>query len=143
MTEQEVFYYEHTVGADEIDALGHASNVAYVKWMQDAAVAHSTALGWPGSRYVALGAGWVVRSHEIEYLHPAREGDVVVVRTWVASMERTRSLRVYEMIRKSDGKLLARAKTLWAFVDFRTGAVRRIPPEIAAAFPLKESHPSA
>ena len=49
--------------ADEIDGQGHANNVAYVQWMQDAAVAHSAAQGWPGERYVELGCGWVVRSH--------------------------------------------------------------------------------
>ncbi len=139
MSFAEVFCYEHEVTPEELDALGHASNIAYVQWMQDAAVAHSAALGWPSSRYLELGAGWVVRAHRIDYLHPARAGDIVVVRTWVASMERTRSLRKYEMIRKSDQKLLARAETLWAFIDFATGAVRRIPPEIAQAFPLRET----
>ncbi|MCS7239415.1 MAG: acyl-CoA thioesterase [Thermoguttaceae bacterium] len=139
---EDIFVYKHVVRPEEIDPLGHASNVAYVQWMQDAAVAHSTALGWPGSRYMELGAGWVVRSHQIEYLHPARLGDTVVIRTWVASMERTRSLRRYEMFRQSDGRLLARAETLWAFIDFATGNVRRIPPEIAQAFPLRRSENS-
>lgn len=138
MSGPDVFLYEHRVMPEEIDALGHANNIAYVQWMQDAAVAHSAALGWPGERYLEYGAGWVVRSHHIEYLSPAKAGDVIVVRTWVATMERTRSLRKYEIVRKSDGKLLARAETLWAFIDFATGAVRRIPPEIAQAFPLRE-----
>jgi acyl-CoA thioester hydrolase len=133
----EVFIYRRPVRPEEIDALGHANNVAYVEWMQEAAVAHSSARGWPSSRYLQLGAGWVVRSHKIEYLHPAGAGDVVLVRTWVATMERTRSLRRYEIIRESDGRLLARAETLWAFIDFATGSVRRIPAEIARAFPLR------
>jgi len=142
MDPQAIFEYKRIVQPDEIDGLGHANNVAYVEWMQEAAIAHSAALGWPGSRYRQYGAGWVVRSHRIEYLHPANLGDVVVVRTWVATMERTRSLRKYEMIRQSDGKLLARAETLWAFVDYATGAVRRIPPEIAQAYPLPSGPPS-
>jgi len=136
MEPQTVFEYKRIVQPDEIDGLGHANNVAYVQWMQEAAIAHSAALGWPGSRYREHGAGWVVRRHQIEYLHPAGAGDVVLVRTWVATMDRTRSLRRYQIVRQSDGKLLARAETLWAFVDYATGPVRRIPEEIAQAYPV-------
>ena len=38
-----VFEYRHRVAAEEIDALGHANNVAYLQWMQAAALAHSAA----------------------------------------------------------------------------------------------------
>ena len=81
------------VTADDIDPLGHVNNIQYVKWMQTAALAHSAAQGWPHDEYVRLGAGWVVRSHTIEYLQPAYEGDEVVVVTWVADMKKVTSLR--------------------------------------------------
>ncbi len=131
-----IFEFEHTVSDAEIDALNHAGNVAYVEWMQAAAVAHSTALGWPAERYVARGQGWVVRAHVIEYLQPALAGDRVVVRTWVATMRKATSSRRYEILRKSDGRRLATAETRWAFIDYATGQPARIPPEIAASFPV-------
>ena len=65
-----IFEYHHTVCDDEIDVLGHANNVCYVAWMQDAALAHSAAQGWPAEAYGRLGMGWVVRSHAIEYHQP-------------------------------------------------------------------------
>ncbi len=130
------YEYRHTVRPEEIDPLGHVNNVAYVDWMQRAALAHSSALGWPGERYRQAGCGWVVRSHTIEYLLPAVAGDQVVVRTWVASMTRVTSLRRYEMYRAADAALLAKAETLWAFIDFASGQPRRIPKEIADAYPL-------
>ena len=43
-----IYHHRHTVLQSEIDSLGHANNVAYVEWMQLAAVAHSAAQGWPG-----------------------------------------------------------------------------------------------
>ena len=73
-----IFEYHHTVDDREIDALGHANNVAYVEWMQAAAVAHSAAQGWPTQRYQDLTLGWVVRSHKIDYLQPAIAGDQIV-----------------------------------------------------------------
>jgi len=133
----EVFEHCHTVREDEVDSLGHANNVSYVQWLQDAAVAHSAAQGWPGERYRRAGAGWVVRSHKIEYLQPALPGDRVVVRTWVATMHKVTSLRRYELYRQADETLLARAETLWAFVNYATLRPVRIPSEIAEAFEVK------
>jgi len=134
-----VFEHHHTVRESSIDGLGHANNVAYVEWMQEAAVAHSAAQGWPTDRYHALGQGWVVRSHTIHYLQPALAGDRIVVRTWVATLKKVRSLRRYEILRPADETLLARAETDWAFVDYATGQPIRIPPQVTAAFELVES----
>jgi len=39
-----------------------------LRWVQEAALAHSTALGFPEPAYLARGQAWVVRTHEIEYL---------------------------------------------------------------------------
>ena len=137
--------YEHrtTVRADEIDVQDHANNVVYLRWMQDAAVAHSAAHGWPASRYAQAGAGWVVRSHPIEYLQPAFAGDRIVVRTWVATMRRVTSVRRYRILREDDHgeTLLATAETLWAFVRYTTGEPTRIPAEIADSFPDRRTRP--
>ena len=131
-----VFEFRHRVAAHEIDVLGHANNVAYVQWMQDAALAHSAAQGWPTQRYQQLGSGWVARAHAITYRESARLGDEVVIRTWVATMTRVTSLRRYRMVRAADEALLAEAETNWAFVDFAGGRPKRILPEIVSAFVL-------
>jgi acyl-CoA thioester hydrolase len=54
------------VGEDDIDMLGHASNIAYLRWVQDVAVAHSAAVGLDMEGYSQLGAVFVVRRHEID-----------------------------------------------------------------------------
>ena len=130
------FPYRHTVRHDEIDGLGHANNVAYVDWMQSAAMAHSTALGWPHERYREAGCGWVVRSHKIDYLQPAFADDRVVVHTWVATMRKATSLRRYQIVRETDGTLLATAETKWAFINFATGQPMRIAREVAESYPV-------
>ena len=50
-----VFRLEIVVPESTIDANGHVNNVHYVQWMQNAAEAHSAALGWPAARYRAIG----------------------------------------------------------------------------------------
>jgi len=134
----DIFFHPHVVQADEIDDLGHANNVVYIAWLQAAAVAHSAAQGWPGSRYHELGQGWVVREQTIKYLLPAFAGDHVVVETWVATMSKVTSLRRYRVSRNGDGALLATAETNWAFVDLTTGKPVRIPPGVGRAFVVVE-----
>ena len=126
--------YEHrlTVGTTSIDRQGHANNVEFVRWMQEAAIAHSDAQGFDAERYSAIGGTWFVRSHHIEYLAPALEGEEVIVRTWVASVDKVRSRRRYRFERA--GQLLAQAETEWVWIDHGRGRPRPVPAEVAAAF---------
>ena len=150
-----ILEWTHTVVEDDLDGLGHANNISYLKWMQSAALAHSAAQGWPVEAYAALGCGWVVRSHFIEYLAPALLGDTILIRTWVADMRKVTSRRRFLILRDGNPRrgaserrshaergneveavetVLAKAETNWAFVDYRTGSPKRIPPEVSRAF---------
>jgi len=134
-----VFEFSHMVADDELDAvINHVNNLAYLKWMQSAAVAHSAAQGWPADRYRELGSGWVVRSHQIEYLQPAFGRDSIVVRTWVADLKKVTSLRRYTIVRQSEAReiTLAVASTDWAFIHFASHQLKRIPREVAEAFDI-------
>ena len=97
-----ILEWTHAVVEDDLDGLGHANNISYLKWMQSAALAHSAAQGWPVEAYAALGCGWVVRSHFIEYLAPALLGDTILIRTWVADMGKVTSRRRFLILRGGD-----------------------------------------
>jgi len=75
-----------------------------------------------------------VRSHRVEYFLPAYEGEEVEVRTWVENIQRVRSLRKYEFVRKADGKTLVKGETDWVFVDVKSGRPLAIPREVAEVF---------
>jgi acyl-CoA thioester hydrolase len=129
-----IYLHRLIVPDDALDEQGHVNNVEYVRWMQDAALAHSAAQGWTAERYREIGGGWVARSHWIEYLQAAYAGDEVVVHTWVADFRKVRSLRKYKIVRPKDDTVLAVAETDWAFIGYEQRGPRRIPPEVAAAF---------
>ncbi|MBX3440797.1 MAG: acyl-CoA thioesterase [Planctomyces sp.] len=135
-----IYLHNHVVRSEEIDPLGHANNVSYVKWMQDAAIAHSSAQGWPMERYRETGCAWVARRHAIEYLAPVHEGESIVVRTWIADMQRVTSLRRYEILRGDT--LLARAETNWAFIRMTDARLTRIPDTVGGAFELVPDAPA-
>ena len=125
------------VGDGDIDELGHASNIAYVRWIQDVALAHSVAVGLDVDAYRAIGAVFFVRRHEIDYLRPALRGERLELRTWIDSIFAAKCLRGTEILKLSesgDPTLLARAMTTWGCVEMSTGRPTRIPQAIRDAF---------
>jgi acyl-CoA thioester hydrolase len=117
----------------DIDELGHVSNIVYVRWIQEAALGHSAARGYDVDAYKRLGAIFVVRRHEIDYLSPVLAGEHVTLTTWIASVQPASSRRETSLARSSDGKIVARASTLWVLVSTEGGRPRRIPQELIAA----------
>ena len=118
----------------DIDELGHSSNIAYVRWIQDVAVAHSAEVGLDMAAYQRIGAVFVVVRHEIDYLRPALRGDRLKARTWISSVMAAKCLRETEITRESDGVLLAKSVTTWGFIEVATGRPRRISDYVRAAF---------
>jgi len=128
--------FAHTIEVvdTDIDFLGHASNLAYLRWVQDVAIAHSEAVGLDYEAYRKIGGVFFIRRHEIDYLRPALRGDRLEVRTWVDSAMAAKTNRRTEVKRESDGKILAKASTTWGFVDVTTGRPTRIPEVVRTAF---------
>ncbi len=131
----QIYRYELTVPKEAEDQNGHVNNVEYLRWMQDAAMRHSESVGCTAATS-AIGATWVVRTHQIEYLKPAFAGDQVAVLTWVSDFRRVQSLRKYRILRPADRALLAEGETDWVFVDATKGTLRSIPKEVKATFEL-------
>lgn len=122
------------VGPDDIDALRHVNNVAFVRLVQDAAAAHWLALA-PAEWHKTI--AWVVRRHEIEYLRPGFEGDELTVATWVGEPTAATWERFTEVRRGGD--VLVTARTVWVQLDAASGRPRRIDPTMTARFARAES----
>ena len=132
-TNHSIFRTRFLVPAEAIDENGHVNNVNYVQWMQDLAVSHYESIGGVEPTQ-ALGATWVVRSHHVVYQSPAYKGDQIEATTWVVNMRKVRSLRHYQFVRVSDGKVLVTGETDWVFVDVQSGRLLPIPAQIAGLF---------
>jgi acyl-CoA thioester hydrolase len=134
-TEPPAFEITITVEVTDIDALGHANNVAYVRWVQDAAVAHWRAAASLDDQARLL---WVVVRHEIDYKHPAYLGDCIIAKTWVGGATRIRFERHTELLRSGDCLLLAKARTLWCPIDAATGKPVSVGPDVRARFSVRD-----
>jgi len=130
----DVYSHTFTVPAASIDGNGHVNNLEYLRWMQEVATSHSEAQGWTAARYAETCTSWVIRSHAIEYLRPAFAGETLTVLTWIGGFKEQESPRHYLFWRERDRKLLAKACTVWVFVDAATGRARPILEAVRASF---------
>ena len=121
------------VSAGDIDVLGHANNVAYLKWVQAVAVAHSEAVGLTFERYREIGGVFVVSRHEIDYLRSALRGEKLLVCTWIPIAMAAKVVRKTE-VRRDTGEVVVRAQTTWGFIDVARQRPVRIPDGVREAF---------
>lgn len=118
--------------ASDIDELGHVSNLVYLRWVLEIATEHSRAVGWDHPQYRELGAVFVVRRHEIDYVAQVREGDELVGETWVDGWKLASCVRRTEL-RRGD-VVVARAATTWALLSFQSARPIRIPGHLRERF---------
>lgn len=127
-----VFAYPIVVGPESIDVMKHTNNKEYLRWMEEAATAHSSLLGWNTERYFKVGQAFVAKAHWIEYLRPTFLGDRLTMYTWVENMQDKTSLRRFYLMR--DKKVCMLGATQWAFIDIETGRGQSIPEEVSSSF---------
>jgi acyl-CoA thioester hydrolase len=132
------FQHGFVASESDVDPLGHVNNVAFVRWIQDVAVAHSASVGWDYAAYQKLGAVFVVRRHEVDYLRPVLAGEQLLASTWISEASGAKCLRMTELRRASDGEVVARGVTTWVLVQIPSGRPMRIQPELIATFGVGE-----
>lgn len=116
----------------DIDEVGHVSNLVYLRWVQEVAMAHSRTLGWDYAQYRDYGAVFMVRRHEIDYVSQVTLGQSLRAETWVDTWKLASCIRKTEILR--DDKVVARAATTWAMIGLASGRPQKIPESIVALF---------
>src|SRR5215475_7976463 len=129
----EPFEMTISVVPEDIDEQNHVNNTVYLRWIQEVATAHWQAIA---SSEAQEGIGWVVVRHEIDYKAPVGLGDDVVLRTWVGQATRLTFERFTEILRRSDGQLLSKARTLWCPINAQTGRPVRVPLQVREKFSI-------
>ncbi len=129
------FILDIDVTAEHIDALGHVNNVVYVGWLERCAWQHSASLGLNIQDYQQSDRAMAVLRHEIDYLASAYSGDRLQLATWiVASDQRLRIRRQFQLVRPRDGSTLLRALTLFVCIELSSGKAKRMPPAFVQCY---------
>lgn len=120
---EEVFEYHITVESGDIDILNHVNNTVYLRWVQEAAIAHWSHAASEEEKAEHL---WIVSRHEIDYKYPALLGEELIAKTKVGKSEKIHFERLTDIVRKADGRVLATARTLWCPIDPATRRLKRV-----------------
>ncbi len=123
------FSHSFRVSAEDIDEQRHVNNVAYVKWIQDVAVAHWFSATTEAEREKYI---WVVTRHEIDYKKQAFENEEITGTTWVGEPTRVSWERFSKITRGED--LLVKARSVWCLIDRETSKPTRITSELKKLF---------
>ncbi len=127
------FCHEFTVESEQIDENNHMNNVVYLQWMQEISKMHSESV-YSETKFNIAEILWVVRSHNIRYILPAKLGDIVELCTHISESKGVRAWREYAFILKSGGRLIAEARTEWVCIDPVTLKPKRVPKALVEAF---------
>jgi len=134
--------FVHRVPAkrSDIDAYGHVNNSVYLRWLDQAAWAHSAALGVTAGHCVTTRRGMVVWRSQMHYQAPAFEGDALEVGTWLVFEDaRLRVDRRFQIFRPADRRTLLRGLIHYVCVDLDSGRPKRMPVEFVDRYrPLPE-----
>ena len=117
------------VEAGDIDFMGHVNNANYLRWVQDAVVAHWRRFAPEEAVATHL---WIALKHEITYLRPAFLDDQVVADVVLHKVAGARAF--YDTIIRRGDEVLAEVKSSWACVDAATLRPMRIARDVAARF---------
>ncbi len=123
------FSHSFFVNQNDIDAQGHVNNVAFVRWIQDVAVAHWFSIA---TEEIRAKYTWVVLRHEIDYKKQAFENERITATTWVGEPTRISWERFTEITRGED--LLVKARSVWCLIDRDTSKPTRITSELKELF---------
>ena len=128
--------FEHRVRVRyaETDQMGVVYHANYLVYMEEGRTRMMESLGFRYGELEARGVGLAVHRAEVVYRSPARYDEWLVVRTHVARVRSASVSFAYEIVRETDGALLATGATDLACLalDREPRGVRTLPDEIRA-----------
>jgi acyl-CoA thioester hydrolase len=121
--------YEHRIRVryGETDQMGVAHHSAYILYMEEARTAMLAHLGASYSEMERKGIGLPVRRAEVRYRSAVRFEEEILIRPRITRLGGASVTFTYEMVRASDGSLVASGVTELACVRLKDGDLTPVP----------------
>jgi len=129
-TEIQVMYFD-------TDAGGAVHNIAYLRFIEIARTQLAISMGMSFAEIARTKIHPVVVRTEIDYKKPALLGDILSVNGHVGTHTGGRFQVEFEIVRPSDGRLLAACHQVLALVQMPEGRVVRLPEGFPESFTLE------
>lgn len=120
--------YRRKVRYSDTDAQGIVFNANYLRYFDDTITDYFDAIGLTPEEFTATGHDIVLAHAEVDYLGPARIGDVLVTGTRVAAIGTTSVRFALETRNEATGAVVVRGELVQVVVDAATFEKRPVPP---------------
>lgn len=131
------FDFHTRVAYGDIEQDLSLSLIGAVRMMQEAAIIHSSQVGYSVTDAPRTRLGWMLVHWRIKMTGTAHWNDDLVVRTWPRTMEKLTSDRCFRILDQI-GREVAVGESSWLMVSVDTGKMIRIPPHVVEAYDLTE-----
>lgn len=130
----EAFVEPLTIRSYEVTRAGYPQPGEILRYLEYLATRASSALGYSNVWYAEQGTAWLVREMSllIGWL-PPMDSDILMA-TWIAEFRRVQAFREYAIWHPASGRLIARARARWAYVQRHTGQPLRVPDSMIEKF---------
>jgi acyl-CoA thioester hydrolase len=115
----------------EMDAFGHANNVAYFRWLETARMHYLRAIGITHPEQQE-GIGLLLAETRCRFFKPLTFPDRLTVRCGVSAVKNTSFIMNYTITSERDG-LAAEAESAQVMFDYRLGSKTPVPELVRAA----------
>ncbi|AQQ69033.1 thioesterase [Microbulbifer agarilyticus] len=116
------------VAPEHVDGLHHANNAEYLRWCEQAGWSHSVELGLDVTNYQSLDRGMAIRHAEYDYILASREGDELLIGTWLTKVDgRLNMTRKFQIYRANDQALILRGVWQLVCIELSSGKPKRMP----------------
>ncbi len=112
----------YTIRFNDCDPLGHLNNARYIDYFLNAREDHlKNDYGLQLSEFYKQGLAWVVGSHEINYLRPARYSEIICIQSSLLEIQNDFLLVEMQMMDEAQIHLKSRLLTTFVAISTKTG----------------------
>lgn len=129
----EEFITEIVIQEEDIDALNHVNNIAYIKYFEKARFDWYESHGIYLHEYMKKGLAFVLRKLDISYINEARLGDVLKIKT-IPDKTGKSSFTIKQEMYNSQNELITEVDVVTVMIDLEKRKSIPVVEEIAKHF---------
>lgn len=130
MDKERIFEITFRVRWNEMDANGHVNNMIYQSYFDEGRADMLIKAGMDINRMIKDGIGPIIYHAEFDYLRELKHPDEAIVHTWIESWNIDKAVIQQELIRKSDYKIVCKAKVYGMLFNFSKRKPEPVPDNI-------------
>jgi len=114
--------YEKTyrLKSSDVNRFQRLRTSVMMRWLQEAAIAHTEELGMGREKTLDKGILWIVSLQRTEILRMPVYDEDILVRSWPGKTMHVFFPRYYELVSANGSEVLVRASALWMLLDEKT-----------------------